>query len=159
MTSGVYDNFMVKIMTGQLGASAMVAANTGGGTFPGVYSMLSNGQPTQTLSTANCEYDHVESQISATNGYVLGGSAVNTLVPTMTSHVTGIKTNANLVYTTTQTLTAQWLNLQFALTALTTAANPLMCFLDMGAQSVTSGTLTIAWNSNGIFTLTVAAAG
>ena len=43
-------------------------------------------------------------------------------------------------------------------TSATTAANPLLCFLDMGAQSVTNGTLTITWNTAGIFTLTVAAA-
>ena len=78
MTSGVYDNFMVKLMTGTLGASAFVAANTGGGTFPGAYSMLSNGQPTQSLATASCQYSGVESQIGATNGYVAGGSPINT---------------------------------------------------------------------------------
>ena len=150
MTSGVYDKAMVSVMTGTVN----IPLNST--TTPGVYSMLATGQPTQSL--ASCQYSGVENQMAATNGYVLGGSVVNTVVPTMTSHVTGLKTGGNLVYTTTQTITAQWLIEQFAASNITTAGNPLLCFLDMGAQSVTSGTLTITWNANGIFTLTVAAA-
>ena len=155
ITSGVYDKAMVNIMTGLLGTGG-IPLNTGAGTFPGVYSMLTSGQPTQSLGT--CQYSGVESQLATVNGYALGGSPVSTVVPTVSTHVTGLKTGANLVYTTTGTITAEWLVEQFCASALTTAANPLLCFLDMGAPSVTTGTLTITWNTNGIFTLTVAAA-
>ena len=96
--------------------------------------------------------------MGAVNGYAAGGSIINTVVPTNSTHVTGFKTGGTLVYTTTATITAEWLVPQFCTTAVTTAANPLLCFLDMGAQSVTNGTLTITWNTNGIYTLTVAAA-
>ena len=143
---------MVSVLTGTVN----VPLNSSAGTFPGVYAILQNGQPTQGLATAT--YTHVESQIANVNGYVQGGSIVNTVVPTNSTHVTGLKTGGSLVYTTTGTITAEWITLQMAPSALTTAANPLLLFLDMGPQSVTNGTLTSTWNTSGIVTFTVAAA-
>jgi len=151
MTSGVYDNAMVSLMTGAVN----VPLNSTPGTFPGEYCCLTTAQPTQSLTNT---YTNLQSQMGAVNGYTLGGSIINTVVPTMTTHVTGLKTGGTLVYTTTGTITAEWLVPQHCPTSATTAANPLLCFLDMGAQSVTNGTLTITWNAAGIFTLTVAAA-
>jgi hypothetical protein len=152
MTSGVYDNAMVSVMTGTVN----IPLNSTPGTFPGAYCCLTTGQPTQGLATAT--YTHIENQMGAVNGYTAGGSLINTVVPTNSTHVTGFKTGGTLTYTTTGTITAEWLVPQMAAGTATTAANPLICFLDMGAQSVTNGTLTVTWNASGIFTLTVAAA-
>lgn len=151
MTSGVFDKAMVNLMTGLIN----IPLNSTPDSFPGVYGILTTSQPAQTTGTI---YSDVADQHGNVNGYAQGGVLVNTVVPTMTTHVTGLKTGAAQVFTTTGTITAQWNVIQFAPAAKTTAGNPLICFLDMGAQSVTNGTLTLTWNAAGIYTLTVAAA-
>ena len=142
---------MVNVMTGLVN----IPANNTSNTYPGVYGILGTVQPTQTSWTL---YSDVTNQIGAVNGYETGGMLVKTVVPTVSSHVIGLKTSAAQVFTTTGTITAEWDILQFAPTAKATAGNPLLLFIDMGAQSVTNATLTLTWNAAGIFTLTVATA-
>lgn len=153
-TSGVYDVAMVSIMKGLVAPPLVTSGTTG---VAGCTCMLTTAQPTQGLAT--CTYSVVESQMGAVNGYAAGGQLIWTNVPTNSTHVTGLITNGSLVYSTTATIAATWLVPQYSATVTyTTSTNPLLCFLNMGAQSVTNGTLTIAWNGSGIFTLTVAAA-
>lgn len=97
-------------------------------------------------------------EIAACNGYSLGGSGVATVVPTVAAGVVGLKTSGPLVFTTNASIAAEYAILQYAAAASTTNSNPLLCYLDLGAQMVTSGTLTLAWAAAGIFTQTVAAA-
>jgi hypothetical protein len=151
MTSGVYDKAMVNVMTGLVN----IPLNSTSNTYPGVYDVLTTSQPPQTTGTT---YADITNQHGVVNGYETGGMLVNTVVPTMTAHVTGLGTGAAQVFTTTGTITAEWAIIQYAPTAKATAGNPLLCFLDMGPQSVTNGTLTLTWNAAGIFTLTVAPA-
>ena len=132
-----------------------IPLNSTSNTYPGVYGVLATSQPTQTTGTLSSD---ISNQIGAVNGYETGGMLVKTVVPTVSSHVVGLKTGGAQVFTTTGTITAEWDILQYAPVAKATAGNPLLCFIDMGAQSVTNGTLTLTWNAAGIITLTVATA-
>jgi hypothetical protein len=154
MTSAVFDNAPIKMMTGLVNIQANSTT-----TFC-VLGPTANAPVKATWATYNDIKWAASSpfEIAAVNGYALGGSGVATVVPTVTSAVVGLKTSAPLVFTTNATITAQYVIIQNTAATSTTTANPLLCYLDLGAQSVTNGTLTLTWAAVGIFTMTVAAA-
>ena len=155
MTSGVFDNAPVAMMKGLVNIQANSTT-----TFC-VLGPTADAPVKATWATYNDIKWAASSpfEIAAVNGYVLGGSGVATSVPTVTSAVVGLKTSAPTVFTTNANITAEYAIIQYAASSSTTTTNPLLCYLDLGAQSVTSGTLTLTWAGAGIFTQTVAAAG
>jgi hypothetical protein len=153
MTSAVFDNAPIKMLTELVN----IAANST--TTFGVLGPTADAPVKATWATYNdIKNSGGAFEIAAVNGYALGGSGVATLVPTVTSAVVGLKTSAPLVFTTNATITAQYVAIQNTAATSVTTANPLLCYLDLGAQSVTNGTLTLTWATAGIFTMTVAAA-
>jgi hypothetical protein len=110
-----------------------------------IYLVLGTVSPTtsnkQTWSTYNSIKWAASSpyEIAAVNGYPLGGSAMNTTAPTLTTDTTGFGAGAN--------------------TVLTTTTNPLMSHHDLsGTQVATNGTLTLTWSGSGVWTITSSAA-
>jgi hypothetical protein len=158
MTSAVFDNAPIKLMTGLVNIQANSTT-----TFC-VLGPTADAPVKATWATYNDIKWAASSpfEIAAVNGYALGGSGVATVVPTVTSAVVGLKTSAPLVFTTNATITAQYAIIQSLINSgsptSTTTTNPLHCYLDLGAQQVTNGTLTLTWAAAGIYTMTVAAA-
>jgi hypothetical protein len=158
MASAVFDNAMVSLLTKKIDiqSNATTTYCVLGGASPAAYKSSFATYSQIKHSAAGGIYEIVGS----TGGYVVGGSGVSTVVPTAGNSgagITGMKTNANLVFTATgTTITCSWAYIQYALTSSTPTAdaNPLICYLDIGAQSVTNGTLTFTWNALGILTLT-----
>ena len=152
MTSAVFDNLPIKTLTGLVNIQANSTTT---------FCVLGTTAPVKaTWATYNDIKWAASSpfEIAVVNGYALGGSGIATAVPTVTSAVVGIKSTAATVFTTNATITASMAIAQYAASSSTTTSNPLLGYLDIGAQSVTNGTLTLTWNAAGIFTFTVGAA-
>ena len=154
MTSAVFDYASVAMMTGLVDIQEN---NTS------TFCVLGQpeGEPAKATWAIYNDIAWAESslfEIAAVDGYALGGSGVATVVPTVTGAVVGLKTSAPLVFTTNATITAEYAIIQYAESSPTTTTNPLLCYVDIGAQSVTNGTLTLTWAAAGIFTQTIAAA-
>lgn len=155
--SAVFDNAPIKMMTGLVNIQANSTTT---------FCVLGTVAPTSTKATW-ATYNDVKwaasspFEIAVVNGYALGGSGVATAVPTVTTAVVGLKTTGALVFTTNSTLAASYAIIQTLINTgsptSTTTTNPLLCYLNIGAQSVTNGTLTLTWNANGIYTATVGA--
>lgn len=153
MASGVFDKAMLNLVTKTVSIGANATTT---------YAILSGAtQPTKdTLQTYNEVKQSLGTfEIGAVNGYTVGGAPLTTLAPTTTAGVTAIKVNpSNLTtaWTTTGTLACGYAIIQNCLTASapTATANPLLCYLYVGAQSVVAGTMTFTWNTNGLMTLT-----
>jgi hypothetical protein len=153
MASAIFDNAMVSLMTGKVninGSENKTLCILGGATAPNK----------ATFATYNDVKNGTGYEIAAVNGYALGGSVVAVTTPTMTATVTGLKTSAPTVFTagTGVTIAGSYAMIQYASSSNVATTNPLLCYLGIGAQSVTSGTLTLTWNAAGIMTLTVSAA-
>ena len=159
--NGVFDNAMVKLATGLVNVGA---ANTH------MFCVLGTVAPTAHKDTwatySDVKYIGAGNpfEINTVNGYTLGGGfdathGIAMSVPTVTAAVTGLKTSAATVFTTTGTLAASYAVTNWAVTAsdLANTANSILSYHNIGAQSVTNGTLTLTWNAAGIFTLTVGA--
>jgi hypothetical protein len=130
-----------------------------------IYLVLGTVSPTtsnkQTWSTYNSIKWAASSpyEIAAVNGYALGGSAMNTTAPTLTTDTTGFGAGANTVFTTTGTISAAYAATQYAASSSTTTTNPLMSHHDLsGTQVATNGTLTLTWSGSGVWTITSSAA-
>lgn len=152
MASAVFDNSMVKLMTGLVNIQANSTST---------YCVLGEHSPV-TYKASWATYNNIKragglfeiNTVTGAPGYALGGSGVATVVPAVSSAVTGIKTNAPLIFSVTGPLVTQWAIIQHAGVASAVATtNPLLCYLDIGSQSVTNGTLTFTWNTAGIMTL------
>jgi hypothetical protein len=153
MTSAVFDNFPVKYLTGLVNIQANSTST---------FCVLGTTAPTKASWATYNDIKWAASspyEIAVVNGYALGGSGIATAVPTVNAAVVGIKSTGATVFTTNSTITASMSIAQYAASSSTTTSNPLMGYLDIGAQSVTNGTLTLTWNAAGIFTMTVGAAG
>jgi hypothetical protein len=145
---------MIKAFTGLINIQANATTT---------FCVLGTVAPTATKATwatyNDCKYGTPGNpfEIASVNGYALGGSGIATAVPTIASAVIGIKSTAPTVFTTTGTIAASYAITQYAAASSTTTSNPLMSYHNIGAQSVTNGTLTLTWAAAGIFTNTVAA--
>ena len=152
MTSAVFDKLPVSLMSGTVNIG-----HNDGKTF----CMLLNAAPTK--ATDQFYSDIGAKQIADVGSdYTAGGAAIHTELPTCTSTVTGLKTGASLVFTTTATLPATgsitYAVIQQGAVAKTTATNPLICYIATGTLAVTNGTITFDWAAAGIMTTTSAAA-
>ena len=98
-------------------------------------------------------------EIAAVNGYALGGSAMNTTAPTLSTDTTQFGAGAATVFTTTATISAAYAATQYAASSSVTTTNPLMSHHDLGGtQTATNGTLTLTWSGSGVWTVTSSAA-
>jgi hypothetical protein len=156
--NAVFDNAMVSMATGLVNIRANSTTS---------FCILGSASPTSYKGTwgtyNNVKYSGGLFEIAqvGTTDYPLGGNGIATAVPTVTSAVTGLKTTAPTVFTTTSTIAASYAAVQTLInsgspTSVTTT-NPLLSYHNIGSQSVTNGTLTLTWNTNGIFTMTVGA--
>jgi hypothetical protein len=87
------------------------------------------------------------------SNYVVGGSVIAPVTPTMTSTVTKFGAANTAFGANDQTYTASYTTLHYGSTK--TTPGPLICYHDFGGgQTVSSGTFTLAWSGSGVFTLT-----
>jgi hypothetical protein len=130
--------------------------------YPCTYCVLGNPAtaPANTEKTTWHTYTSLTAayQIAAVNGYVVGGSAMNTTAPTLSTHDIQMKTGAATVFTTTATITADCCSTQYAAASSVTTTNPLFSHHDFTAdQTATNGTLTLTWSASGVFSITSSA--
>lgn len=98
----------------------------------------------------------LSNEVSAGGGYATGGTALagGTVIYTGASNV--IKFDGSDVVWPASTITARYAVLVDT-TPGSAAANPLLGYVDFGANmSSSAGNFTIAWSSDGIFTVTPA---
>jgi hypothetical protein len=89
-------------------------------------------------------------------GYTAGGATIANPSITYTGGSNTLKLDGDDVSWTTSTITARYA-VVYDSTPGTAATNPLICYIDFGADVVsTAGTFTIAWHADGIVTQTVA---
>ena len=148
MTSGVFDNAIVSMLTGQVHIQENPTTT---------YCILASAAPDKAndVDYGDVKYG-VGHEIATVNGYSpLGGgpTGVATVAPSVSSSVVGLKASAPLVFNTTGTLSCTHAYIQYAASLQTTNSNPLLCYLDVGTQSVTVGSLTFYWNAAGIMTI------
>jgi hypothetical protein len=157
MASAIFDNAPVSLMTSKVN----IAANS-----TSTFCVLGTVAPQKASWATYNDIKWAAStpfEIATVNGYALGGKGIATIVPTMVATVTGLKTSASLVFTTTDTITANYaivntLDRTVGSPTSTTTTNSILCYLGIGNQTVTNGTLTLGWNTNGIITWTVGVA-
>jgi hypothetical protein len=157
MPSAVFDGAMLSFMTGGIALTAGITH---------VFCILGNISPVAHKSDwstySNCKNATGLFELSSTTypTYVQGGNYVPVSAPsTDVNGVTALKPNTainNGSTTFTTPITFNWAILQYAAVAdaKTTDGNKLLCYLDLGAQSATSGLVTLTWNPAGIITLT-----
>ena len=119
-------------------------------------SLLGNTAPTKT-TTQYTTSPAFTGELTSSGNYVVGGSQVAPTTPTVSSAVTKFAAASNTVFgSNDQTYTAYYTTLHAG--ALKTTTGPLICYHDFGGgQAVSSGTFTLAWSNNGVFTLTSSA--
>jgi hypothetical protein len=154
MASAVFDNAIVSLLTKKIDIQHNATTT---------YCVLGNASPVSNkanfITYSNVKHS-ANYEIAPVTGYTVGGGGINTVVPTAGNAGTGItaiKTDANLVFSATaSTIACTWAYIQYALTSGAPAvdANPLLCYLDIGSQTVTNGTMTFTWNTSGIMTMT-----
>lgn len=114
--------------------------------------------PSQTVTSANAAYNAgvwVTGAEQTNGGWSAGGLALTSVSSTFSSNVYTF-TAANTANGSAATLSGTYGCLVYDSTLATPVAKQAMCFNYFGgANSVTSGTLTIVWNGSGIFTLTL----
>lgn len=151
MTSAVYDNAAVHFGIGEINWTA-------GQTD--VFATLCTGTYSPNKNT-HAHYSDLTNQLAASGNYTTGGNLVYSAGTTLVTAALA----ANVCKFDSDDCT--WANLTSSSTfeytcvnhgALATAGNALITYHDMGTQQVTAGTLTLTWNANGIFTITVTAA-
>jgi hypothetical protein len=152
MTTAVFDKAMISILTKTVNITA--ASNT-------TYCVLSGStEPTKaTFQTYNDVKQSLGTFEITGTGYTVGGGQITTIVPTTTLGVTGVKANPSSPTTawgTNATFSCNYAIIQNCITAgaPTATGNPLLCYIDVGAQTVSAGSLTFTWNPAGIMTLT-----
>jgi hypothetical protein len=100
-------------------------------------------------------FNDVTNEVSGT-GYTAGGATIANCTLTYTAGTNTLKLDGDDVSWTTSTITARYA-VVYDSTPGTAATNPLICYIDFGADVVsTAGTFTIAWHADGIVTQTVA---
>jgi hypothetical protein len=134
MASGIYDVFKVDLMDGSVNV-----ASGGDALYCALYDNSHSFTAGDTIYT-------VTNEISGT-GYTAGGELMTSQTVTLASNTA-----------TFDAADTQWTSATFtcyhAVIYDSTNTNSLIANIDFGgAQSVTSGTFTIIWNSNGIITL------
>jgi hypothetical protein len=94
-------------------------------------------------------------EIATVNGYALGGSAMNTTAPTLSTDTCQFGAGAATVFTTTGTITTTYAATQYAASTSTTTTNPLFSNHDFGgSQQAVNGTLTLTWSGSGVWSIT-----
>lgn len=92
-------------------------------------------------------------EVANGNGYTTGGATLTSKTEAFTGQVK--KFDADDVTWAASTITARYAVIYDA-TPGTSATNPLIAYVDFGADVVSSGgAFTITWDANGIFTVTV----
>lgn len=117
-----------------------------------------SGTPDQTVASASAAYNAGQwvsgNEVTAT-GWTAGGLALAGVTSTFTTNVYTF-TASNKSGGATDTVTNAYGCLVFDNTIAAPVAKQAMCYNAFGgANSVTSGTFTIAWNASGIFALTL----
>lgn len=98
-------------------------------------------------------FDDITNEVSGT-GYTAGGATASSPTLTYTTGTKVLKLDANDVSWTTSTITARYA-IVYDSTPGTAATNPLICYIDFGADvSTTAGTFSIVFDSAGIATIT-----
>ena len=142
MTSAVYDQALYHLGIGEVNwttASRIWIVATG------------NTAPTKT----HAHYSQIGGEIANGNGYATGGKTDTAGTVTIASNICWF--DAPDISWTSATFTGYYVIAQWGATS-TTATNPLMCYLDTGAQAVSNGTYTCTWYTSGLFSLTSTAA-
>lgn len=104
--------------------------------------------------TAHDYQDDLTNEVANGNGYTTGGATLASKTEAFTGQVK--KFDAADVEWTASTITARYAVVYDASPG-SAATNPLICYIDFGADVVSSGgTFTITWDADGIFTVTVA---
>lgn len=100
-------------------------------------------------------FNDVTNEVSGT-GYTAGGATLANCTVGYTAGTNVLKFDADDAVWTTSTITARYA-VVYDSTPGTAATNPLILYVDFGADVIsTAGTFTIAWDSAGLATITVA---
>lgn len=100
-------------------------------------------------------FNDITNEVTGT-GYTAGGATVGSPTFTYTGATNVFAFDGADVTWTTSTITARYA-IVYDSTPGTAATNPLICYVDFGADvSTTAGTFTITWDAAGICTVTVA---
>lgn len=104
---------------------------------------------------AHAYFSSITNEITGT-GYTAGGATLATPTVTYTGTTNVLSLDGGDVSWASSTLTARGA-VVYDSTPGTAATNPLICFVDFGADvSTTAGTFSITWDAAGIATVTVA---
>jgi hypothetical protein len=99
-------------------------------------------------------FNDITNEVTGT-GYTAGGATLGTPTFTYTGASNVFKFDGDDVSWSSSTITARYA-IVYDSTPGTSATNPLICYVDFGADvSTTAGTFTITWDAAGIFTVTV----
>lgn len=97
----------------------------------------------------------VTNEIAATGGYSTGGLLLANKTTSYTAGTNTCKFSADASTWATSTITARYAVI-YSATGVD-GTSPLIAYIDFGQDfSSTNGNFTITWNTNGIFTMTVA---
>jgi hypothetical protein len=100
-------------------------------------------------------FNDITNEVSGT-GYTAGGATLGNPSITYTGASNTLKLDGDDVSWTTSTITARYA-IVYDSTPGTAATNPLICYIDFGADVVsTAGTFSITWDSAGIASVTIA---
>lgn len=100
-------------------------------------------------------FNDVTNEVTGT-GYTAGGATIANCTLTYTAGTNVLKLDGDDVSWPSSTITARYAVI-YDSTPGTAATNPLIAYVDFGADVVSSaGTFTIAWHADGIATVTVA---
>lgn len=100
-------------------------------------------------------FNDITNEVSGT-GYTAGGATLGSAAVSYTGGTNTFAFDGADVSWTTSTITARYA-IVYDSTPGTSATNPLICYVDFGADvSTTAGTFSIVWDSAGLCTVTVA---
>ena len=115
--------------------------------------LCGNSAPTKT----HAHYSEIAGQLAGGSGYTVGGNLVTPGTVTIITNVAHFDAPDATFTITSPTITPYFAIAHWGATG-TGSTNPLLAYYDLGGpQAITSGTLTLQWNTNGLFTSTSAA--
>lgn len=94
-------------------------------------------------------YNDITNELTTTGGYTAGGVALTTSAPTYTAGTNTMSLDASDAQWTSASFTARY-GFVYKDTG-TSSTSPLLVYIDFGAdQTVSSGTFTLQWDSQGV---------